>query len=91
MNTEERDAVEEVEEEIRTKIVHLLKIYPVVSPTMLQSGLGPSLRPAIWRPVLRSMIADSTILEESISKETPAGRYNDYKMLRLPGTTVHVE
>lgn len=76
--------------EIETRILHLLKIYPIISPTMLQSGLGPSTKPAQWRPVLVDLLARGKVIEESQSMQTPSERYNTYTKLSLPGTTVSV-
>jgi hypothetical protein len=77
-------------EEIETKILHLLRIYPIISPTMLQSGLGPSTRPSQWRPVLIDLIAQGKVIEEQESMQTPSERYNTYSKLSLAGTTVSV-
>lgn len=79
---------EMTEEEIGTKILHLLGIYPIISPTMLQGALGPGLKPVLWRPVLRDLIETGLVIQESESKITPAERYNDYAKLMLPGTMV---
>ena len=77
-------------EEIEIKILHLLRIYPIISPTMLQSGLGPSTRPSQWRPVLIDLIARGKVIEEQESMQTPSERYNTYSKLSLAGTTVSV-
>lgn len=79
-----------VDGDIEAKILHLLGIYPIISPTMLQSGLGPSTKPAQWRPVLVSLIAAGRVIEEQESMQTPSERYNTYSKLSLPGTTVSV-
>ena len=76
--------------EIETRILHLLRIYPIISPTMLQSGLGPSTKPAQWRPVLTALIAQGKVKEDTISMQTPSERYNTYTKLSLPGTKVSV-
>ena len=78
---------DEVREDIATKIVHLLGIYPVISPTMLQGGLGPQLKPALWRPVLAQLIEDGIVIEESVSMQTPTDRYNTYTKLSLADAT----
>ena len=75
-------------EEIRTKIAHLLSIYPIISPTMLQGGLGPAMKPVMWRPVLDAMIADGDVVLEQASMMTPTERYNTYTKLHLPGAVV---
>lgn len=75
---------------IRNKILHILKIYPVISPTMLQGGLGPYMRPAQWRPVLASLVKKGKVVETQESLQTHAGRYNMYSKLSLPGTEVTI-
>ena len=79
---------EMTEEQISTKILHLLSIYPIVSPTMLQGALGPSMKPVLWRPVLDVLIADGQVVQEQESMMTPTERYNTYTKLMLPGTVV---
>lgn len=51
----------DVVNEVRAKILGVLTIYPKISPTMLQSGLGPSLSPSIWRPVLSGLVDDGLV------------------------------
>ena len=75
-------------EDIATKILHLLSIYPIISPTMLQGGLGPQMRPAQWRPVLAQLIEDKKVIESQKSMMTPNDRYNTYSRLSLPGTEI---
>jgi len=77
-------------EEIQTKIVHLLGIYPIISPTMLQGALGPSTKPALWRPALAELIERGEVIEDQESMLTPTDRYNTYTKLSLPGTSVVV-
>lgn len=86
---EELAEVEE-EQELEAKILFLLSIYPVISPTMLQGGIGPSVKPEYWRPILRGLIQDGRITEVTESLTTPAGRANRYTKLSLPGTTISV-
>ena len=79
---------EQTDEEIREKILHILRIYPIISPTMLQSGLGPYTKPAKWRPVLATLIEEEAVIEDQLSLQTPSDRYNTYTLLKLPGTEV---
>ena len=81
---------QEVEEpEVRTdewieeRIIHVLKVYPVISPTMLQVGIGPSLQPKHWKPVLERLIEREVILRETEAAKTPQGRCNNYIKLSL--------
>ena len=76
-------AVLKEEVTIREKIIHLLKVYPIISPTMLQAALGAYVKPIKWRPVLVELIADGTVVEENESIMTPFKRYNSYTKLRL--------
>ncbi len=76
------------EKDVEVKILHLLAIYPIISPTMLQAGLGPSTKPALWRPVLSQLIAKGKVMEDAESMETPTSRYNTYNKLSLPGTSI---
>ncbi len=75
---------------IEARILHLLRIYPIISPTMLQSGLGPSTKSAEWRPVLSDLIARGLVIERHEELQTPSERYNTYSKLSLPGTSVSV-
>lgn len=75
-------------EEIEVKILHLLTIYPIISPTMLQTVLGPPVKPAIWRPVLDKLVDEGKVIQEHEPAVTPAERYNNYPRLRLPGVKV---
>lgn len=76
------------QEEIQRKIIHLLRIYPVISPTMLQAGLGPSVKPDTWRPALDHLVSGGRVVEAQQSAQTPAGRYNTYTKLSLPNVLV---
>lgn len=78
-------------EEIRTKILHLLRIYPIISPTMLQGGLGPAMKPVLWRPVLDELLKEGAVIQEQESMLTPTERYNTYTKLSLPGVTVTID
>jgi hypothetical protein len=72
---------------IREKILMLLQIYPRVSPTMLQAGLGPSLSPEIWRPVFNEMLADGTLIQFMEAPENTALRVRPFTVIQLAGST----
>ncbi len=78
----------DTEAEIENRILHLLHIYPIISPTMLQGGLGPYVKPKNWRPVLAKLVEEGKVVESQESLQTPSNRYNTYSKLSLPG--VHV-
>jgi len=71
------------EVEIEAKILHILGIYPTISPTMLQGGLGPYTKPALWRPVLAKLVEEGKVIESQESLQTPSDRYNTYTKLSL--------
>lgn len=74
------------EEDIRHKITHILKIYPALSPTMLQAALGPKVPPAIWRPVLAKMAEEGEIDLSYLVAESPSGQHRTYTRITLEGT-----
>lgn len=82
-NVQVENGEHSAEETIRQKIIHILKIYPIISHSMLQIGLGSSLPPSIWRPVLSAMIEDDEIVEDHLFLTTPTGRQQTYTQLKL--------
>ena len=73
----------DVEHDIREKIVFILNVYPEISPTMLQAGIGPQLSPKKWRPVLEDLIAEGVIEQHTETLQSPTGRHNSYVILSL--------
>ena len=68
---------------IENKIVHQLGIFPRLSATMLQMGLGPQTKAAEWKPVLFQMIRRGIIAESMETYITPASRHNVYTIFTL--------
>lgn len=68
---------------IRGRIVHVLSIYPRISVSMLQIGVGTSMPPTIWKPVMLEMIKEGIIKEERVAMSTPSGRQQVYTVLSL--------
>lgn len=68
---------------IEDKIVELLTIYPKLNPTMLQAGLGPSLSPKLWRPVLDDLISRATVIAYTLNPPAGSPRTQAYKVLEL--------
>jgi len=68
---------------IRDKILRVLKIYPRLSPSMLQIGLGTSLPPTIWRPILSQLIEDNVVRQEEVPSLGADGRNWNYQVLSL--------
>lgn len=82
------DNINESPAAVRAKILHLLELYPIISPTMLQAGLGPATKPKVWRPVLAELVTLGLVVEDEIPTTTTTERYNSYKRLHLPGVEV---
>lgn len=68
---------------IAEKIIHLLGIYPIISPSMLQVGLGPQIPPRIWRPVLEMLIVEGKVSRSEIVMPTPFQQHRSYTKLAL--------
>lgn len=71
------------DEKMRTVILHILTIYPIISPTMLQMGIGNSISPAKWRPSLEALIRAGDVKRWSDTELAPSGRHNNYTKLSL--------
>jgi hypothetical protein len=81
---EEAEIEVDVNEPLRDKIKHVLTIYPCISHTMLQAGIGPQITPKVWRPVVEEMIAQGELIQDQISATSPSGRYITYVRIKLP-------
>ena len=67
------------------RIVHLLEIYPVLSPTLLQGALGPQTKAAHWKPILEDLIKTGDVKREFVVATPPSGRTHTYTLLSLNG------
>lgn len=68
---------------VREKIVHVLSIYPCISPTMLQLGIGTGLPPDLWHPVLDAMLKENSVSKTQVRAIAPSGRDQVYTRLQL--------
>ncbi len=65
-------------------IIHILTVYPGISPTMLQVGMGPTAKAGWWKPILEEMIEDKIVAREwTTPLHGPAGKKICYKKLSL--------
>lgn len=69
---------------IERSILHVLGIYPVLSHSMLQIGLGTKVKPSIWKPILNDMIKRRIVETNQVIVQTPSGRHRFYTKLQLP-------
>jgi hypothetical protein len=68
---------------IMDRIVHILTIYPVISPGMLQTALGFSCPAYVWRPILQQLIQDGRVVISADEHQHPIGRAFKYTKLSL--------
>lgn len=68
---------------IQSKILYVLGLYPKLSRSMLQTGIGPAITPVIWGPVLDDMIARRLVQEVTVNVKGASGRANSPKILSL--------
>jgi DNA-binding HxlR family transcriptional regulator len=75
---------EEVSDPVEAKIIHTLTIYPKLSPSMLQAGIGPGIAPRVWRPALERLVKAGIVRKQEAAMEVPySGRYQTYRILSL--------
>lgn len=67
----------------KDRIINTLTVYKRLSPSMLQIGIGPSLSPKIWRPILEQLIADGKVKQEEEIHTLPSGRVRSYTVISL--------
>jgi len=77
------DFVPMAEQVIRSKIIHVLAIWPQLSPSMLQVGIGTALTPKLWHPVLALLEQEGVVIRREVHRKTPLGRDQVYTVLEL--------
>lgn len=77
------DFVHTTDELIRDRIIHTLTIYPKISPSMLQVGIGTALSPKMWRPVFEKLIADKIVQQTVSSSKSSSNRDQTHTTVSL--------
>jgi len=75
-----------VSELIRARIIHVLHVYPGISQSMLQIGLGTAFPTDLWKPILNALIAENTIKRIVVQHVTPTNRNQSYAKLFIATT-----
>jgi len=70
-------------EQIQKQLVLLLQLYPILSPTMIQSSLGTKIRPSVWKPVMEGMISVGTLVRFEVVSENAWGQFRSYTCIKL--------
>ncbi len=84
MNYNEEDFVPMHEDIIRQRILHALKVWPKLSPSMLQIAIGTAITPKLWHPILEKLIKEGKISRNEIEGKGVSGRDMVYTVLSLP-------
>lgn len=74
---------QEYRRSIRDKIIHTLTIFPKLSPSMLQVGIGTSIAPKIWHAILDDLTREGIVVQESKTAKAPSGRDLSYTIIQL--------
>lgn len=67
-------SLDDAAKDVRERILHLLKVYPYISRSMIQVGLSPALPPKLWDPVLQQLVNEKAVQHVETQAQTPAGR-----------------
>lgn len=68
---------------MREKILHTLRIFPKISLSMLQVGIGTSLAPVLWHPELDKLIEEGIVKRSTVQAQSPMNRQQVYTVLSL--------
>jgi len=71
----------DAEANIRARIIHMLSVYPILSPSHIQQGMG--ILPGTWKPILEKLITEEVVSRSHRVAETPTGRQQTYTLLEL--------
>lgn len=74
--------------EIQDKILHILSVYPQISPSMLQISLN--LPASSWKPALEHLIKDEKVVRMVVVMNTPTGRLQSHTILHLTSTELRL-
>lgn len=77
----EEDFIPISESLIQDKILHTLSIWPRISPSMLQVGIGTAISPKMWHPIYERLIKEGRVLREEVSGRGPTGRDQTYTII----------
>ena len=72
--TSDAGASRGMEKVLEQKILHVLDLFPKVSPSMLQTCLGSGVPASLWKPVLEGLIASGAVYRYERTVLSPKGR-----------------
>lgn len=59
---------------IESKILHVLSLFPIISPSMLQMSLGTGIPASHWKPILEALIEAGEVYRYERLSVSPGGR-----------------
>jgi len=71
------------QQDIAKRIRHVLSIYPKLSMSMLQVGIGTSMAPNFWKPTLQKLIDGKHVVLSNETHTGPTGRLQVYTIISL--------
>jgi hypothetical protein len=72
-------------EMISARILHTLSIYPRLSMSMLQVGVGTGFPPRLWKPILEQLIRQGKVSKHQIAAVHPVTQRDmTYTVIALP-------
>ena len=83
VESSEDDFIPTTDDIIRTRLIHTLTIYPGISPSMLQVGIGTAISPKMWHPIMQKLKDEGLVIEDERMAQNPGGRDLTYKKLSL--------
>jgi len=84
----DEDFVQTTDDFIRARLIHVLHIYPGISPSMLQVGIGTAISPKMWHPIMNKLKEEGLVKETEYMAQAPNGRDLTYKKLSLVDSTI---
>lgn len=66
--------LESTDRAIADKILHILKNYPKISPSMLQISLGSGVPTTLWQPILDVLVGAGEVYRYHRTILAPSGR-----------------
>lgn len=68
---------------IANRIVNVLRVYPKISPSMLQQGIGASIPADLWRPIWNILLEKGIVKQEQMQQLSVSGRMITHTLLSL--------
>lgn len=82
-NVNGTDVIEVPSAPTEARITHVLQVFPYLSGSMLQVGIGTSMRPTEWKPVLEKMVEEGKVKRHQVKARTPKGNDQLYTVYHL--------